>query len=189
VLDRMIVSGTKQLPVLLGRNEGATTTHATVQWQIYAAGIEALREHAGRMLEWLHNTALRVYGRASHAVVTFEPLRKSDREAEARAAKAETETLVTQVQAGWITNDEAAQKVAKHDAVGPMTIVARQPQGPTAAPLEPRGVRLALQPPEGVDWWLWDRARQTAQAVDQWAAQSFQKKLSAYLAPETEQPE
>ena len=34
VLDTQIVAALKQLPVLLGSNEGATITHATVQWQI-----------------------------------------------------------------------------------------------------------------------------------------------------------
>ena len=72
------------------------------------------------MVEWLHNTALQVYGRQAYARVEFERIRKTDRKAEAEAARLETDTLVTKVQAGWLTNDEAAQQSVGHEAVGPM---------------------------------------------------------------------
>jgi hypothetical protein len=55
------------------------------------------------------------------AVVGFEPLRRWDREAEARAFNLETLTAILQVYANWITNDEAADRVVGHRSVGPIT--------------------------------------------------------------------
>jgi hypothetical protein len=185
-IDTQIVAALKQLPVLLGRNEGATTTHATVQWQIYVAGIEALQRRTKRMVEWLHNTALQVYGRPSYARVNFHPIRKVDREAEARAAKMETDTLIAQVQAGWISNDEAAQKAVGHSAVGVMTIL---PQGmrsmeTTCQICEATGSRQVapLAPPEsGVPEWLWERTRRVDSVYRRWAENSFLQKMQGYL--------
>lgn len=206
VIDTQMVSALKQLPVLLGRNEGSTTTHATVQWQIYVAGIEALQRRTKRMVEWLHNTALQVYGRQSYARVEFNEIRKSDRKAEAEAERIETETAVMQVQAGWIDNDEAAMGMVGHEAVGVMTIPAKtaapadvEEEEPAAedeeleeeageeetrAAKEPIRGGVAAQAPEGIPDWLWERARATGLAYEQWAKATFDEKMNGYLQGE-----
>lgn len=203
VIDTQMVAALKQLPILLGRNEGATTTHATVQWQIYVAGIEALQRRTKRMVEWLHNTALRVAGRQSYARVEFEPIRKSDRKAEAEAERIETETLVTRVLAGWMDNDEAATEAVGHEAVGPMMAGKAAPAGqaPVAAEqtdekkrTEGEGSRAGLEQhlaenretavagaPEGIPDWLWERVKDTAEGVDRWSEGAFAEKMGAYL--------
>ena len=194
-IDAQIVAGLKQLPVLLGRNEGSTTTHATVQWQIYVAGIEALQRCVKRLVEWLYGVALQVYGRQSYARVTFNAIRKTDRKADAEAAKIEADTLVMQVLAGWISNDEAAQQVTGHGATGVMMILpppsaAGRTAAAGGAPAPGRSARpadevriaaLSGAPPEGVDDWLWDRSRSTARSYEQWAEQTFAEKMQAYL--------
>lgn len=123
VLDNQVISALKQLPILLGRNEASTTTHASIQWQIYVAGIEAFQRPVKRLLEWMHNLSLQIYGRQSRARVAFHRIRKTDREAEARAELTETRTWILKVLAGWCTNDEAAQAVVGHEAVAPMSII------------------------------------------------------------------
>lgn len=117
-IDTQIVSGLKQLPVLMGRNEGATTTHATVQWQIYAREIEAFRRVSSQLLSWALSFSLRVAGRQAIARIEYEPLRAFDRLQEAQAESAETQTAAEQVRLGWITNDEAALRLVGHEAVG-----------------------------------------------------------------------
>lgn len=210
VIDSQMVAALKQLPVLLGRNEGATTTHATVQWQIYVAGIEALQRRTKRMVEWLHNTALQVYGRQSYARIEFDEIRKSDRKTEAEAERIETETAVMQVQAGWIDNDEAAMGMVGHEAVGEMAVpdkpttkdtksTKEEEEGEepaaeedeeageegTRAAKEPIHGGVAAVPPEGIPDWLWERARATGLAYEQWAKETFDGKLNGYLQMES----
>ena len=194
VIDTQMVAALKQLPILLGRNEGATTTHATVQWQIYVAGIEALQRRTKRMVEWLHNTALRVAGRPAYARVEFNEIRKSDRKAEAEAERIETETLVTKVLAGWMDNNEAAVQAVGHEAVGPMTVGKQAPAEQTPDETEDaedekqrgsgerqNGGVAPTVPNEGIPDWLWERVRDTAEGYEKWAEGSFSEKMGAYL--------
>lgn len=132
IINQQVVMALKQLPILLGRNEGSTETHGTVQWQIYVAGIQSIQRGIKRMLERAYGVSLQVYGRQATAKVTFNELRTSDRQSDAAAEKVETETKIMQVNQGWIDNDEAAQDMVGHDAVGePITVVQ-----PTAEPTE-----------------------------------------------------
>ena len=118
VINQQLVTALKQLPILLGRNEGSTETHGTVQWQIYVAGIESIQRATKRVLEKAYNLSLRVNGINAHSRLSFDKLRTTDRKADADAAKAETETLILQEQRGWIDQDEAAMNAVGHKAAG-----------------------------------------------------------------------
>lgn len=131
LLDKQIVSGLKHLPILLGRNEGATTTHATVQWKIFVLLIESLRRKVKRLLEWGHTTALQVAGYQSRAHVSFEDLQTNDRLVDAQALETESRAWSMLVDRGWATDDEAAQAILRHDAEGtpvPAPEPARRPR-------------------------------------------------------------
>ncbi len=117
-IDKQIVSGLKSLPIMLGRNEGATTTHGTVQWQVYAQSLAAYQRISKRLIEWGFGLALRVMGRQNIVRLTYEPIRTSDREADARAEFLETQNAILQEQSGYIDHDEAAQRLTGHDAQG-----------------------------------------------------------------------
>lgn len=117
IINQQIVTSLKQLPILLGRNEGTTETHGTIQWQIYVAGIESIRRGIKRLLEKAYNVALQVHGKQRYASVEFHPIRVDDRQAEAQAEKLETETKILQYKQGWIDNNEAANEMVGHDAV------------------------------------------------------------------------
>lgn len=117
VINQQVVTSLKQLPILLGRNEGTTETHGSIQWQIYVAGIESIQRGVKRIMERAYNVALQVQGRQSTAKLTFDKIRTTDRQAEANAAQVETNTLIAQVNQGWIANDEAAMQVVGHKAV------------------------------------------------------------------------
>ncbi len=119
VIDTQIIAGLKHLPVLLGRNEGATTTHATVQWRIFVLEVAALQRRTKRILEWIHTTALQVAGFQATAHVTFDTQPTSERLTDAQIEETEARTWETRVKHGWATNDEAAQAQLGHDAVGP----------------------------------------------------------------------
>lgn len=125
IINQQIVAALKQLPILLGRNEGSTETHGTVQWQIYVAGIESIQRAIKRLLERAYNVALQVYGKQRTAKITFNELRVADRQSDAQAEKTETETKILQINQGWISNDEAANDMVGHNAVA-------EPKAPAA---------------------------------------------------------
>lgn len=135
VINQQVVTSLKQLPILLGRNEGTTETHGTVQWQIFVAGVESIRRGVKRTLERAYNLALQVQGSQSTATLTFNKIRTTDRQADALAEQTETSTLIQQVNQGWIDNDEAANQAVGHDAVG-------EPQLPASA-----GIGILRQAP------------------------------------------
>lgn len=117
IINQQVVSALKQLPILLGRNEGSTETHGTVQWQIYVAGINSIQRALKRILEKAYNVVLQVNGKQRSARITFNELRVTDRQQEAQAEKTETETKILQRKEGWISNDEAAMEMVGHNAV------------------------------------------------------------------------
>lgn len=118
VINQQMVTSLKQLPILLGRNEGSTETHSTVQWQIYVAGINSIQLAIKRILERAYDVALQVKGRQLKAKIEFDPIRVNTRKTDAEAEEVETRVKIQQVNQGWITNDEAANEVVGHDAVG-----------------------------------------------------------------------
>jgi hypothetical protein len=137
VINQQVVSALKQLPILLGRNEGSTETHGTIQWQIYVAGIESIQRATKRIMEKAYNLALQIQGRQSRARLTFNELRTTDRYKEAQAEEVETRTKILQVQQGWIDNNEAALDMVGHEAVSDP-----QPANPTPAVARSRRMQV-----------------------------------------------
>jgi len=117
-IDKSIVSATKQLPILLGRNEGATTTHATVQWQVYILQIKAFQNLSHAIVTWLFNLLLRIHGRNSYVVFEYKKHKTTDDFLDAQAMNMNAATYKLMVDNGWITNDEAALEMVGHAAVG-----------------------------------------------------------------------
>lgn len=135
ILDNQIIAGVKQLPILLGRNEGATTTHATVQWALFAEEIDALQRVTKRTIERAHNTALALRGFACVSQVEFEGQPTADRLAEAQAVGQEISNQATLVAGGFIDRNEAANILVGHDATGTVAVV----PSPTPAGTAPTG--------------------------------------------------
>jgi len=147
IINQQLVSALKQLPILLGRNEGTTETHGTVQWQIYVAGIESIQRGVKRVIERAYNVALQVQGRQSKARLTFNKLRTTDRFQDAQAEQIETNIWIARVQQGWADNNEAANEVVGHDAVA-------EPQAPistSSAIARSRRVQVKRQPKTRAD--------------------------------------
>lgn len=133
IINQQIVTALKQLPILLGRNEGTTETHGTVQWQIYVAGIQSIQRGIKRLLEKAFNVVLQINGRQRTAHIKFNEIRTTDRQSDAQAEKTETETKILQVKQGWIDNDEASNEMVGHDAVAEPQENAIPQQDPLAA--------------------------------------------------------
>lgn len=117
-IDTMIVSGVKQLPILLGRNEGATTTHATVQWEVFVRQLGSYQRVSRSLITWALNLFLRIMGRASYVAFEYDEHKTGDQLVEAQTLKARAEAWAFIVSQGWADDDEAAMQVVGHKATG-----------------------------------------------------------------------
>ena len=133
VIDNQVIAGTKQLPILLGRNEGATTTHATVQWQLFAVQVEAFARIIARIIDWAHEEMLAAEGIAAYTVTEFEPIRASDRLQDEQARSALIANWIASIQQGWADHEEASMDVLGH----PPVAEPEPPPVPPTAPIAP----------------------------------------------------
>jgi hypothetical protein len=117
VVEQQVISSLKQLPVLLGRMEGSGLAHGTVQWQMYAQTVSALRRKVATLIGWWATQTLRIWGRPSVARLEFPSIRTQDRLREAQAERLELMNAVTMYVMGWESNDTLAQKFTGHEAV------------------------------------------------------------------------
>jgi hypothetical protein len=138
MLERRLIRSLKEMPVLMGSNEGTTETHGTVQMDIYAKFIASIQKTIANLLEKLLAVALQVWGIAGKVIWEFEPVRATDRLADAQADQVESSVLVFQRDQGWIDNDTAAMAMTGHKAVAePKAQVAPLPDVPVAVADKP----------------------------------------------------
>jgi hypothetical protein len=135
-LERMSVRALKTMPLLMGLQEGTSETQANRQWEIYAAGIKALQHPCEKMLQRHLSLALQAQGIQADVSFRFSELRAAELLRDAQVDALETETAVAQYNAGWISQDEAAQNVVGHAADVP------DPRAPTG-PISMAGNSLA----------------------------------------------
>lgn len=128
-IDKSIVSALKQLPVLLGRNEGATTTHATVQWQVFIKQIENFQQISVAVVNWLFNLLLRIHGFDSHIEFVYNKHQTSDDFIDAQTLNMNIQSWTQMVTNGWATSDEAARFLIQHDAADPELMKKNQQAG------------------------------------------------------------
>jgi hypothetical protein len=106
-----MIKALKQLPILMANNEGTTETHGTVQWDIFVAGLQSLQEPICFVLGRMLQLALEVYGRQGRVECFFEPIRTSDRKADADAEGKEIENAIRKWAAGFQTWEESSIEV------------------------------------------------------------------------------
>jgi hypothetical protein len=119
VLERRIFRALKQLPILMGSNEGTTETWGTLQMEVYALGIANIQRVVASLATKLLESALRIRGHNARVVFEFETLRASDRLKEAQADREEANLAAFKRDQGWITQDEASILVTGSEAVAP----------------------------------------------------------------------
>jgi hypothetical protein len=110
-IERRMIKALKQLPILMASNEGTTETHGTVQWQIFVAGLRSLQKPVEFILSRMFSLALRVYGREGSVECWFDPIRTTDRLADAQAEEVEIRNALAKYQAGWQTWEESSIEV------------------------------------------------------------------------------
>lgn len=132
VLERRIFRALKQLPILMGSNEGTTETWGTLQMEVYALGIANIQRTVASLIEKLLNVALRLRGHTSVVHFEFKTLRATDRMKEALADWQQAKNAAFKRDQGWISQDEASIEITGSEAVAD----APDPD-PVVAPLQP----------------------------------------------------
>lgn len=117
IVERRMFRSLKQLPILMGSNEGTTETWGTLQMEVYALGIASIQRVVAALMERLFTVALRIRGFGSIAHVTFERVHSNDRLQAAQAQAIEIKNAAAQRDQGWITQDEAAIVISGSGAV------------------------------------------------------------------------
>lgn len=107
-LRQRIVQSLKTLPTLMGINDGSTQTYTTVEWAIYAAGLESIRNVVVNVLCKCAQVHLRLLGLDLKAVGKVKPIRTTDGMIEAQGQSIQIGNLKQLVQLGWISNEEGA---------------------------------------------------------------------------------
>lgn len=119
VLERRIFRALKQLPILMGSNEGTTETWGTLQMEVYAKGIASVQRTVAALMERLLEAALELMGHAASVKVQFEPLRAVDALSEEEALAQRIKNASAMRDEGWIDQDEASIRVTGSKAVKP----------------------------------------------------------------------
>lgn len=177
-VDKAMISATKQLPMLLGRNEGATTTHATVQWQVYIQQLKEYQRVSKALVHWVLNLYLRIRGRQSYVIFEYAPHKTSDALVDAQADQIKTATWSTWVDRGWVDADEAAQALTGHPAVGveitPAPTIPPAPSDPTPGG---RGQRTIAAQVSELPAWLQKQHYDTLVSYRAWRSQAIVAKF------------
>jgi len=110
-IERRMTKALKQLPILMASNEGTTETHGTVQWQIFVAGLRSLQGPIEFIMSRMFKFALEVQGYQAEVECWFEPIRTTDRKADAEAERTEIDNAIKKWLAGWQTWEESAIEI------------------------------------------------------------------------------
>lgn len=110
-LRQRIVQSLKTLPTLMGINDGATQTYTTVEWAIYAAGLQAIQGIVLGVICKVASLHLRLMGKNLVAIAKTQPIRTTDDMLEAQAEGLRIANEKEKVRLGWISNEEAAVNI------------------------------------------------------------------------------
>lgn len=149
-LRQRVAQSLKTLPTLLGINDGSTFNYTSVEWNIYAQGLETIRQCVATILVELANLHLRLIGSTAVARAIYEPIRTNDALIAANTKGVEIANAISMEQAGYQTHDEASMSVTGHKAVAPAQpgiIVPMKATEATATPANGAGTTPPKQAP------------------------------------------
>jgi hypothetical protein len=110
-LRQRVVQSVKSLPTLMGINDGSTQTYTTVEWQIYASGLETLRDIAVQLLVKAANLHLRLRGLPYSAAAIVTKIRTSDALLDAQAEGLRIANEKEKIKMGWTSNEQSAIEI------------------------------------------------------------------------------
>lgn len=128
-LERMAVRALKTMPLLMGITDAVGDVQSNRQWEIHIAGIKSIQHYTETMLARLFTLALEAQGIQADVEFEFSEVRAAEelRDAQTEAMKIANEKA--KVDAGWISQDEAAEEITGHPATGTVApLPGAQPQ-------------------------------------------------------------
>lgn len=118
-LRQRVLMSLKSLPTLMGINDGSTQTYTTVEWRIYAEGLETMRGMVAELLTKAADLHLRLLGLPLKAKAVLNRIRTSDEQMDAATEATKIANAVEKRDQGWIDQDQASNEITGSDAVGP----------------------------------------------------------------------
>lgn len=115
-LERMASRALKMMPLLLGINDATTETNANRQWEMQAAGIKSIQHLLENLLERLFTLALEAQGIQADVRFRLAELRAAEQLRDAQTEQLRITNASDMYEAGWISQDEAAEMVVGHPA-------------------------------------------------------------------------
>jgi len=94
-LRHNVIVALKSMPTLMGVNDGSTQTYTTVEWAIYASGLESARGLVAELLWQAASLHFRLIGSKARPKVKTKPIRTTDNmvEAQTEAIKIRNERI------------------------------------------------------------------------------------------------
>jgi len=126
MLERMAVRALKTMPLMLGITETTGDIQSSRQFEIFSAGIRSIQHYTETMLSRLFTLALEAQGIQADIEFCFAEFRASEELRDTQVKQLKIANAKAAYEAGWITNDEAAEDVVGHPAVGDP--IAQMPQ-------------------------------------------------------------
>jgi hypothetical protein len=111
LVDTQTLSGAKQMAIFMNRNQGVTESWGTVQFKIYVNGIASIQRGSKRIMEEIARLWLRVHGlqgtpKFEHNIIDWQ-----SEEQRWSVKLLEQQFYAISQLMGWLSADEAAQKV------------------------------------------------------------------------------
>jgi len=125
-LERMLTRALKTMPLLMADTAGASEANANRQWEVHAAGIKSLQHLAENLLSRLLTLALQAQGLPATVEFRFAELRAAEMLRDAQTENLQITNARAKYDAGWTSQDEAAEAVTGHAADVPEPRVAAE---------------------------------------------------------------
>jgi hypothetical protein len=117
-LRQRIVQSLKTLPTLMGVQDSANFSFTSVEWGIYAAGLESIRSIVCDVIVRMANLHLRLLGKKAKAVAKYTPIRTSDELVSANTENVNLQNAQLHEKMGYKSHDEAGMAATGHKPVG-----------------------------------------------------------------------
>lgn len=115
-LERMLTRALKTMPLLMADTAGVSEANANRQWEVHAAGIKSLQHLAENLLSRLLTMALQAQGLPATVEFRFAELRAAEMLRDAQTENLQIANARAKYDAGWTSQDEAAEAVTGHAA-------------------------------------------------------------------------
>lgn len=129
-LERMAVRALKTMPLMMGITDNIGDVQSNRQFEIFIAGIKSIQHYMETMLGRLFTLGLQAQGIQADVEFRFSEVRGSEEMRDSQTEQMRIANEVAKVNAGWITDDEAAEAITGHKAKGTKIAQQAPPQTP-----------------------------------------------------------